>query len=141
QTTGLGRRYPVNFWQFILSGGLIYLALSLPLARFAREIESRLRSVTYVPRVDPIVAAVQVLLASTLIGLLAGVLAAGFGFGAIVSAIGQWIAAVGLILVIMLFFLVVLGGIISLPGGVLGLFKRPDEPGRTVSPPVAAKAE
>jgi His/Glu/Gln/Arg/opine family amino acid ABC transporter permease subunit len=141
QTTGLGRRYPVNFWQFILIGGLIYLALSLPLARFARVIEARLRSVTYIPRVDPIVAAVQVLFASTLIGLLAGILVVGIGFGAIVSAIGQWIAAVGLILFIMLFFLVVLGGIISLPGSVLDLFKRPDKPGRTVNPPVAAKAE
>ena len=82
QTTGLGRRYPVNFWQFILIGGLIYLALSLPLARFARVIQARLRSVTYIPRVDPIVAAVQVLFASTLIGLLAGILVVGFGFGA-----------------------------------------------------------
>ena len=41
----------------------------------------------------------------------------------------------------MLFFLAVLGGIISLPGSVLDLFKRPDKPGRTVNPPVAAKAE
>ena len=141
QTTGLGRRYPVNYWQFIFIGGLIYLALSLPLARFARGIEARLRSVTYVPRTDPIVAAVQVLIASTLIGLLAGVLAAGFSIGAIFGAIGQWIGAVGLILFIMLFVLIVLGGIVSLPGGVVNLLKRPGKPDQTVNPPVAVGAD
>ncbi len=141
QTTGLGRRYPVNYWQFILIGGLIYLALSLPLARFARSIEERLRSVTYIPRTDPLVAAAQVLGVSTLIGLLAGVLAAGFGFGSIFGAIGQWIAAVGLILLIMLFVLIVLGGIISIPGGVVNLFNRPDKPDQTINPPVAVGAD
>jgi His/Glu/Gln/Arg/opine family amino acid ABC transporter permease subunit len=141
QTTGLGRRFPTYYWQFILIGGLIYLALSLPLARFARGIEERLRSTTYVPRTDPIVAAMQVLIASTLIGLLAGILAVGFSFGAIFGALGQWIAAVGLILLIMLFVLIVLGGIITLPGGVRDLFKRPDTPDQMVNPPVAVGAE
>ncbi len=141
QTEGLGRRYPVNYWQFIFIGGLIYLALSLPMGRFARRVEERLRSVTFVPRTDPIVATVQVLIASTLIGLLVGVLAVGFSFGALFGAIGQWIAAVGLVLLIMLVVLVVLGGIISLPGGVINLFNRPDKPDQTVNPPVAIGAE
>jgi len=141
QTTGLGRRFPSQYWEFILIGGLIYLALSLPLARFARGIEERLRSVAYVPRTDPIVAAVQVLIASTLIGLLAGILVAGFGLGTIFGAIGQWVAAVALILLIMLFVLVVLGGIVSLPGGVINLFNRPDKPDQTVNPPVAVGAD
>ena len=141
QTTGLGRRYPSEYWEFILIGGLIYLALSLPLARFARGIEERLRSVTYVPRTDPIVATAQVLVASTLIGMVAGVLAVGISVGAIFGALGQWIAAVALILFIMLFVLIVLGGIISLPGGVINLFNRPDKPDQTVKPPVAVGAD
>ncbi len=81
------------------------------------------------------------LVASTLIGMVAGVLAAGISVGAIFGALGQWIAAVALILFIMLFVLIVLGGIISLPGGVLNLFNRPDKPHQTMNPPVAVGAD
>lgn len=138
QSTGLGRRIPDHNWQFIVIGAIIYLALSLPLGRMARMVEARLKSVTFVPKTDPIVAAVEVLLASTVLGLLAGVLADGFGLGAIANEVGLWIAALGLTLTIMLFVLIVLGGIISLPGGLMGLFSRPDQPAIPDNSPVAA---
>ena len=129
QSTGLGRRIPDHYWQFIAIGAIIYLLLSLPLARIARLAEARLRSTTLVLRADPMVTALQVLVASTVAGLLAGVLADGFGLNTIIGKLGEWVAGIGLTLLLMLAVLVVLGGIISLPGGILGLFKRPGQPG------------
>lgn len=138
QSTGLGRRIPSSYWEFIVIGAIIYLLLSLPLARLARIVEARLRSVTFVPRTDPIVAAVQVLAASTVAGIIAGVLADGFGFNTLISKIGQWFAGIGLTLLLMLVVLVVLGGIISLPGSVLGMLRRPSQPDDT---PMAVAAK
>jgi polar amino acid transport system permease protein len=129
QSTGLGRRIPDHYWQFIAIGAIIYLLLSLPLARVARLAEARLRSTTFAPRTDPMITAVQVLVASTVAGLLAGMLADGFGLNAIIGKLGEWVAGIGLTLLLMLVVLVILGGIISLPGGILGLFKRPGQPG------------
>jgi hypothetical protein len=144
ETTGLGRQYPDHYWEFIAIGATIYLLLSLPLARVARSIEARLRSVTYVPRVDPIVAAGQILIASTVVGVIAGILADNFSRHTLVGGITQWIAAVGLTLLLMLVVLVVLGGIISLPGTLIGLFKRPklpNQPDKSDGAPVAVAAQ
>ena len=142
QSTGLGRQFPDHYWNFIAIGAAIYLLLSLPLARVARSVEERLRSVHYVPRIDPIVATVWVLVISTVIGVVAGALADTYSqkFG----AISQWIFGVGLTLLLMLIVLVVLGGIISLPGGLLGLFRRPNQPDKPDKPdnaPVAVAAQ
>jgi glutamine transport system permease protein len=140
QSTGLGRRFPDHFWQFIAIGALIYLLLTLPLSRFARLVEARLKSVTFVPRGDPLVTAVQILVISTIVGIAAGVLAAGAGVGAAFGQIGEWIAAIGLTLCIMLFVLVVLGGIISLSGGLLELLKRQRKPELPSNAPIAVSA-
>ena len=128
QSTGLGRRIPDHYWQFIAVGAIIYLLLSLPLSRLARLAEARLRSATFVPRIEPMLAAVEVLMASTVAGMLAGILADGFGFNTIIGELGQWIGGVGLTLLLMLVVLVVLGGIVSLPGSVLGMLRRPAKP-------------
>lgn len=142
QSTGLGRQFPDHYWEFIAIGAIIYLLLSLPLARVARSVEERLRSVNYVPRIDPMVAAVWVLVISSVIGVIAGALADTYSqkFGAIT----QWIFGAGLTLLLMLIVLVVLGGIVSLPGSLLGFFrrpKRPDQPDKPDSAPVAVAAQ
>lgn len=128
QSTGLGRRIPSNFWQFIAIGAIIYLVLSLPLARIARVVEARLRSVNFVPRTDPIVTTAQVLAVSTLVGMLAGVISDGFGLATLIGKVGQWFAGVGLTLLLMLIVLVILGGIVSLPGEALRVFRKPRVP-------------
>ena len=119
QSTGLGRRIPDHFWEFIVVGGLIYLGLSLPLARLARVAEAQLRSVTFVPKVDPLTVTLEVLGVSTLVGMIAGILVQGLSLGAILGEVGQWLAGVGLTLLIMFFVLGILGGIVY---GVSTLF-------------------
>jgi His/Glu/Gln/Arg/opine family amino acid ABC transporter permease subunit len=144
QSTGLGRQFPDHYWEFIAVGAIIYLLLSLPLARLARSVEARLRSVTYIPRTDPIVVAAEILAISTVVGVFAGILADNFSQHTLAGGIAQWIAAVGLTLLLMLLVLVVLGGIISLPGSLIGLFKRsdkPDQPDQSDNAPVAVVAQ
>jgi glutamine transport system permease protein len=143
RTTGLGRQYPDHYWEFIAIGAAIYLLLSLPLARVARNVEARLRSVSYVPRVDPMVAAVQVMVFSTVVGVICGILADDFSGHTVIGGTTQWFAAVGLILLLMLAVLVVLGGIVTLPGYLMSLFKhpkQPDAPDKSGNAPVAVTA-
>jgi uncharacterized membrane protein len=88
------------------------------------------------------VAAVWVLVISSVIGVVAGALADTYSqkFGAIT----QWIFGAGLTLLLMLIVLVVLGGIVSLPGSLLGFIrrpKRPDQPDKPDSAPVAVAAQ
>lgn len=141
QSTGLGRRFPSNYWQFIAIGAVIYLLLSLPLARLARVAEARLRSVTFVPKSDPMVTAVQVLVISIVAGMVAGVLAAGPSIGSIFDEIGGTIAAVGMTLLIMLVVLVALGGIVYLISSVPRLARTPRTPNQSNDTPVAVAAE
>lgn len=130
QSTGLGRRIPTMAWQFIIIGALIYLAMSLPLGRLARAAEARLKSVTFMPKRDLTLTAVQVLVASEVVGLVAAILAGGASFGAILPHVGQLVAAIGLTLTIMLFVLVLLGGVAYIPSRLLGLRKRADRQDR-----------
>jgi His/Glu/Gln/Arg/opine family amino acid ABC transporter permease subunit len=141
QSTGLGRRIPSNYWQFIAVGAIIYLLLSLPLARLARITEVRLRSVTFVPKGDPMVTAAQVLVISTVAGLVAGVLAGGIGFRSIVDEVGGWFTGVGMTLLIMLVVLVALGGIVYLISSVPRLAKPPRTPNESNDTPVAVAAK
>ena len=141
QSTGLGRRIPSNYWQFIAIGAIIYLLLSLPLARLARVAEARLRSVTFVPKRDPMVTAVQVLVISTVAGMVAGVLASGVGLTSILDEIGGWFVGVGMTLLIMLVVLVALGGAIYLISSVPRLVKPPRAPSESNDTPVAVAAK
>lgn len=140
QSTGLGRRIPSNYWQFIAIGAAIYLLLSLPLARLARIAEARLRSVTFVPKSDPMVTAVQVLVISIAVGMVAGVLGAGPSIGAIFDEIGGTIAAIGMTLLIMLVVLVLLGGIVYLISSVPRLARPPRTPNESNETPTAVAA-
>lgn len=129
-STGLGRRIPTFQWQFIVIGGLIYLALSLPLARLARVAEGRLRSTSFVPRGNLTATLIQVLAVSVAIGLIAAILVdpAGIAVSTLVNNVGQFFAAVALCLMIILFILVVLGGIVTIPAAIFGRGARSDRP-------------
>ncbi len=129
-STGLGRRIPTFQWQFIVIGALIYLALSLPLARFARVAESRLRSTSFVPRGNLTVTLLEVLGVSIVVGLVASILVdpAGISLNTLVNNIGQFFAAVALCLMIILFILLVLGGIVTIPAALLGRGAPTDRP-------------
>jgi His/Glu/Gln/Arg/opine family amino acid ABC transporter permease subunit len=140
QSTGLGRRIPSNYWQFIAIGAAIYLLLSLPLVRLARMAEARLRSVTFVPKSDPMVTAVQVLAISIVVGMVAGVLGAGPSIGAIFDEIGGTIAAIGMTLLIMLVVLVLLGGIVYLISSTPRLVRPPRTPNESNETPTAVAA-
>jgi His/Glu/Gln/Arg/opine family amino acid ABC transporter permease subunit len=128
-STGLGRRIPSFQWQFIVIGALIYLALSLPMARLARTAENRLRSTAFVPQGNLTVTAVQVLGISVLVGLIAAVLADGVSAGTALGDVAQLFAALALTLMIILFILVVLGGIVYIPAALLGRGVRRDRAG------------
>jgi len=124
QSTGLGRRIPTLSWQFIIVGGLIYLAMSLPLGRLARAAEARLKSSNYSTRRDLTVTTAQVLAASVVVGLGAAFVADALSPDVVPAPLGQLLAAVGLTLTIMVFVLVVLGGIAYIPFSLLGPRRR-----------------
>jgi His/Glu/Gln/Arg/opine family amino acid ABC transporter permease subunit len=126
QSTGLGRRIPSMQWQFIIVGALIYLALTLPLGRFARTAEARLRSTVFMPQRNLTAATLQVLTASVIIGLVAAVLADGVSAGTALGDVGRLFAAIALTLMIILFVLVVLGGLAYIPARLLDLRRPPD---------------
>lgn len=131
----LSIRFPIWQWQFLLLVGGVYLVLSLPGARFARAVETRLKSVTFVPRRNLTVVAVQVLAAAAIFGWLCGVLADGVHLGSvsvgtIVTDLGQLLAAVTLAGGSVAFSLVILGGILLLAGSLVGLVRRRNPVGR-----------
>jgi hypothetical protein len=133
-STGLGRRIPSLQWQFIAVGALIYLALSVPLGRFARAAEARLRSTAFAPQENLTARTLQVLAASVLVGIVAAVLADGVSAGALLGDVGQLFAAIALTLMIMLSILIVLGGLAYIPATLLARRQRPGRSG-------AARAE
>jgi glutamine transport system permease protein len=120
----LSIRYPIWQWQFLLLVGGVYLVLSLPGARFARAVEARLKSVTFVPRRNLTGVAVQVLIAVAAFGWLCGLLVDGVSVGNAVNDLGQLLAAVTLAVGAVVFSLVVLGSILLLAVGLLGLVRR-----------------
>jgi glutamine transport system permease protein len=124
QSTGLGRRIPTFQWQFIVIGALIYLALSLPMARLARTAEARLRSTTLAPRGNLTATSLQVLGVSVVIGLVAAILADGISPGIALGDLGQLFAALALTLMIILFAMIVLGGIAYIPAALFGRGER-----------------
>lgn len=126
----LSTRFPSMSWQFLLLVGAIYLLLSLPGARFARAVEARLKSVTFAPKRDLTAVAIQVLVATAVVGWLCGLLVIGLTPSHVVLALRQLLAALGLTGAAVLFALVVLGGLILLPGSLIGPLRRRN-PART----------
>ncbi len=77
QTNGLARLFPVYAWQFYTIGAILYLALSLPLGRLARILETRLRRHSFAQGRDLTALTGQALVVSIIFGWLAGALAVG----------------------------------------------------------------
>jgi glutamine transport system permease protein len=118
------RQAPSLTWEFYLIGALLYLLLSLPLSRVARLVEARLKSVTFAPKGDLTVMALEVLGGGAAIGLLCGVLVKGFSGGVILSQVTQYLTSVLLALTIMLFTMLVLGAVIYIPASLIRLWRR-----------------
>ena len=123
-TQGLVRRTPNLGWEFYLVGALLYLLLSLPLSRVARSVERRLKSVSFAPRGDLTVMALQVLAGGVAIGLLCGVFVEGFSGATIVGQFSLYLTAILLALSILLFTMFVLGAIIYIPASLIRLWRR-----------------
>jgi His/Glu/Gln/Arg/opine family amino acid ABC transporter permease subunit len=145
QTNGLARSRPALSWQVFLLGALLYLALSLPLARVARVIERRLRSATLLIRRDLSIASLQVLGIMVVAGWICGLVVQGsqgsHGItpGDVAGSLGQLLAAFGLALLLLAFTLVVLGGIVYGVSRLIGWIpkRRPSMPEpRTAQPAV-----
>jgi His/Glu/Gln/Arg/opine family amino acid ABC transporter permease subunit len=115
QATDLSRRTPDKAWQIYLAVGSIYLLLSLPLARLARVVEVRLRSVSFAPKRDVTVTAAQVLVASVVVGILATILIDGLTLDSARTHLGQVVAGLSLTVGIMLSTLVLMSVIVYLP--------------------------
>jgi glutamine transport system permease protein len=140
-TQRLVRQVPSLTWEFYLVGAALYLLLSLPLSRVARSVETRLKSVTFAPKGDLTVIALEVLAGGAAIGLLCGIIVKGFSGGTFVSQFTQYLTSITLVLAIMLFTMLVLGAIVSLPASLIRLWRRrnlPRSASRTTPSTVAA---
>ncbi len=100
-TQGMVRATPNLTWEFYLIGAALYLLLSLPLSRVARSVEARLKSVTFAPKGDLTVIALEVLAGGAAVGLICGVLVKGFAGETILSQFTQYLTAILLTLTIM----------------------------------------
>lgn len=119
----LARRSPSRFWQFFLLDGMIYLLLSLPLARVARLVEARLKSGAFQPKRDLAGMALLVLTAMAAFGWVAGLLLQGISAANALDALSQLRNAIGLTLGIVVFALVVLGAVVYIPASIISLFR------------------
>ena len=111
QTNGLARSRPALSWQVFLLGALLYLALSVPLARMARWVESRLKSATIFVRRDLSIAALQALGVMILIGWMFGLFTQEVTSSNVAISLAQLLAAFALSLMLLVFTLLVVGGI------------------------------
>jgi His/Glu/Gln/Arg/opine family amino acid ABC transporter permease subunit len=123
-TQGLVRRTPNLGWEFYLIGASLYLLLSLPLSRVARSVERRLKSVTFAPKGDLTVMALEVLAGGAVIGLLCGVIVEGFSGATILAQLSQYLTAMLLALTIILVTMLVLGAIVYIPASLIQLWRR-----------------
>ena len=123
-TQGMVRATPNLTWEFYLIGAALYLLLSLPLSRVARSVEARLKSVTFAPKGDLTVMALEVLAGGAALGLICGVLVKGFAGQTILSQFTQYLTAILLTLTIMIFVMLVLGAIIYIPASLIRLWRR-----------------
>lgn len=123
-TQGMVRATPNLTWEFYLIGAALYLLLSLPLSRVARSVEARLKSVTFAPKGDLTVMALEVLAGGVALGLICGVLVKGFAGQTFLSQFTQYLTAILLTLTIMTFVTLVLGAIIYIPASLIRLWRR-----------------
>jgi His/Glu/Gln/Arg/opine family amino acid ABC transporter permease subunit len=123
-TQRLVRQVPSLTWEFYLVGAGLYLLLSLPLSRVARSVETRLKSVTFAPKGDLTLMALEVLAGGAVIGLLCGVFVKGLSGGTVLSQMIQYLTSVLLVLTIMLFTMLVLGAVVYIPASLIRLWRR-----------------
>jgi polar amino acid transport system permease protein len=119
QAQALVRHYAVNTWQFYGLAAILYLALSLPLGRLARYLESRLRARSVGQGRDLTSLTGVVLLVSVGVGVVAGFLA-GETVWANYGVAGQILAAILFTVTLLLAVMVALG----LPVYLVGLVGR-----------------
>jgi His/Glu/Gln/Arg/opine family amino acid ABC transporter permease subunit len=131
QASDLSRRFEFLSWQFYVLVGLVYLLLSLPLARVARLVEARLKATSFAPRRDPMLVAVLVLLSLAIVGWICGLLVHGISVTNAVGDLGQIVAGAGVTLGIMLFVFLTLGVIVYVLGSLIGQFRRGGRTTRT----------
>jgi His/Glu/Gln/Arg/opine family amino acid ABC transporter permease subunit len=124
QTRGLARLFPVYAWQFYTIGAILYLALSLPLGRLARQMEARLRKHTFAQGRDLTSLAWQTLILAVVAGWIAGALAVGFSFGSLWSLAGQIGAGIMLTLVVLIGVMVIVGGPVYVIGSLVALVRQ-----------------
>jgi glutamine transport system permease protein len=132
QIKDLTRRSPSLSWQVFLVGALLYLALSLPLARIARAAEARLKSAAALVRRDLSVVALQAMGAMALIGWVCGLLPQGITLARIGASLEQLLGGLLLTTMLLAFMLLTLGGIVY---GIYRLLSL--RPARAPSTPVA----
>jgi len=128
QTLALTRIAPNLTWQAYLIAAIIYLLLSLPLARLARWVEARLKGSSFGSQTDLTVAAVQALIVIVAVGVMCGVLEVGFSVSSVVTAVAQLGAAVALTITLMVASMLILGGLVYIPRSVYVLLWRLNRP-------------
>lgn len=121
-------------WQAYLIAAIIYLLLSLPLARLARWVEARLKASSFGSQTDLTAAAVQTLIVVVVVGVICGLLEVGFSVATVANAVGQLGAAIALTILLMIACMVILGGLVYIPRTLYVLLRRPTRPGSGSAP-------
>ncbi len=134
QTQALTRVAPNLTWQAYLIAALVYLLLSLPLARLARWVEARLKGSLLGSQTDLTLAATQTLVVVVLIGVICGILEVGFSVSSVVQAVGQLGAAVALTVGLMIVSMLLLGAVVYIPRSLFLLLRRPNRPSSGAPP-------
>jgi His/Glu/Gln/Arg/opine family amino acid ABC transporter permease subunit len=122
QTQILARQHAAFQWQFYFIGAGIYLLLSVPLGRLARVVEAQVKSLKFNTKIDTTTIALEVLAASILLGVIAGLLVAGFSPQNIGSSLTNLVAAVGLAALLIAVIALTLGLLIYIAFRLLRLF-------------------
>ena len=111
-------------WQFYAIGGGIYLLLSLPLGRLARVVEARVKSLKFNSAIDTTTVAVEVLVGSIILGVIAGLLVAGISLSNIGNTLANVVAAIALAALLTAVVAIVLGLIIYAVSRLVRLITR-----------------
>ncbi|MGO8946553.1 MAG: amino acid ABC transporter permease [Ktedonobacterales bacterium] len=127
QTQTLARQHPATQWQFYFIGGGIYLLLSLPLGRLARVVEARVKSLRFNSDIDTTTVAMEVLVASIIFGVIAGLLVVwlpqGFSLSTLGTSLANLVAAIALAAALTAGVALTLGLIIYIASKLLRLLR------------------
>src|SRR5215469_15765224 len=121
QTQILARQHAAFQWQFYFIGAGIYLLLSVPLGRLARVVETRVKSLQFNTKIDTTTIAIDVLAGSILLGIIAGLLIAGFSPQNIGSSLSNLVAAIGLAVLLIAVIALTLGLVIYIVSRLIRL--------------------